>query len=44
MLIAGSALVGGLAVVFWNRKSLATLRQPEAETSKPSTEQDDDTE
>jgi hypothetical protein len=27
-LIAGSALLGGLAVAFWNRKSLAKLRQP----------------
>jgi len=31
-IIAASALVGGLAVVFWNRKALSGLRQhPEAE-------------
>lgn len=29
LLVAGSALLGGLAVVFWNRKSLASLRQPQ---------------
>lgn len=27
-LVAGSVLLGGLAVVFWNRKSLVKLRQP----------------
>jgi hypothetical protein len=27
-LVAGSALLGGLAVVLWHRKSLAKLRQP----------------
>ncbi|HTX40223.1 MAG TPA: hypothetical protein VMD25_00240 [Acidobacteriaceae bacterium] len=28
LLIAGSALFGGLAVALWDRKSLAKLRQP----------------
>ncbi len=28
LLIAGSALFGGLAVALWDRKSLARLRQP----------------
>ena len=28
LLIAGSALLGGLAVVLWNRSSLSRLRQP----------------
>jgi hypothetical protein len=34
LLIAGSALFGGLAVVLWNRKALAGLRQlpPHPET------------
>ncbi len=31
LLIAGSMLLGGLAVVLWNRSSLSRLRQP-AET------------
>ena len=37
ILIAGSALLGGLAVAFWNRKSLAKLRQP---VTVPTTSQD----
>jgi hypothetical protein len=28
LLVAGSALLGGLAVVLWNRQSLIKLRQP----------------
>lgn len=28
LLIAGSALFGGVAVALWDRKSLAKLRQP----------------
>jgi hypothetical protein len=28
LLLAGSALLGGLAVVLWHRKSLDKLRQP----------------
>jgi hypothetical protein len=28
LLVAGSALLGGVAVAIWNRKSLAKLRQP----------------
>lgn len=43
LLITGSALLSGLAVVFWNRKSLATIRQPGA-VSKPHTLQDAETE
>jgi hypothetical protein len=27
-IVAGSALLGGLAVVLWNRKALSGLRQP----------------
>jgi hypothetical protein len=34
LLIAGSALFGGLAVALWNRKALANLRQP-PETPNP---------
>ncbi|HEX4004851.1 MAG TPA: hypothetical protein VHX60_01625 [Acidobacteriaceae bacterium] len=40
-LIAGSALLGGLAVAFWNRKSLAKLRQP---VTPPATPEDAETE
>jgi hypothetical protein len=35
-IIAGSALVGGLAVVLWNRKALSGLRQPPEPGKKPS--------
>jgi hypothetical protein len=28
LLVAGSMLLGGLAVVLWNRSSLSRLRQP----------------
>jgi len=34
LLMAGSALLGGLAVVLWNRKSLASLRQPVPEPNR----------
>jgi hypothetical protein len=33
LLVAGSALLGGLAVVLWHRKSLAKLRQPVPEST-----------
>ena len=35
LLIAGSALLGGLAVVLWNRSSLSRLRQPMEAVSPP---------
>jgi hypothetical protein len=44
LLIAGSALLGGLAVVLWHRKSLATLRQPVPEPNRPPTQPDAETE
>jgi hypothetical protein len=34
LLMAGSALLGGLAVVLWNRNTLANLRQPNAEANR----------
>ena len=34
LLMAGSALLGGLAVVLWNRKTLASLRQTAAEANR----------
>ncbi len=40
LLIAGSALFGGLAVAFWNRKSLARLRQPVEVPERPPAEPD----
>lgn len=42
LLISGSVLLGGLAVVLWNRTSLSRLRQPTDEASQPSTEPDDE--
>ena len=42
MIIAGSALVGGLAVVLWNRKTLSGLRQPAEPGKKPSPQADDE--
>ena len=39
LLIAGSALFGGLAVALWDRKSLAKLRQPPPK--HPATVQDE---
>jgi hypothetical protein len=44
MVIAGSALVGGLAVVLWNRQTLSGLRQPHQPGKKPSAQPDDDSE
>lgn len=44
LLIAGSALLGGLAVVLWNRSSLSKLRQSaetEALPLDPSDGEDD---
>jgi hypothetical protein len=38
LLIATSALFGGLAVAFWDRKSLAKLRQPSPPPPTPSSE------
>lgn len=43
-IIAGSAFLGGLAVVFWNRKSLARLRQSTDDSSQTSVHEDADTE
>ena len=43
-LIAGSAFLGGLAVVFWNRKSLARLRQPGCDSSQTSVHENVETE
>jgi hypothetical protein len=43
-LIAGSAFLGGLTVVLWNRKSLAKLRQSHLEGNHPSSPQDVETE
>jgi len=42
LLIAGSALLGGLAVVLWNRSSLSTLRQPVEPGPLPPTFPDED--
>jgi hypothetical protein len=42
LLIAGSALFGGLAVVLWNRKALSRLHQPAANLQKPSSLPDDE--
>lgn len=44
LLIAGSALLGGLAVVLWHRKSLANLRQPVPESNQPPALPDAETE
>ena len=44
LLMAGSALLGGLAVVLWNRKSLANLRQPAAPSNQPPEVEDEETE
>jgi len=41
-IIAGSALLGGMAVVLWNRKSLSRLRQPIQTLPKPSSSKDED--
>ena len=39
-ILGASALVGGLAVVLWNRKSLSRLRQHPDPDEKPSAEPD----
>jgi hypothetical protein len=39
MIVAASALVGGLAVVLWNRKALSGLHQ--ADRKKPSSSEPD---
>jgi hypothetical protein len=44
VIIAGSALVGGLAVVLWNRKTLSGLRQPAEPGKKPSSQTDNEEE
>ncbi|MFY9745532.1 MAG: hypothetical protein WA891_18140 [Acidobacteriaceae bacterium] len=41
MIVAASALVGGLAVVLWNRKALSGLHQADRKKS-PSSEPDAD--
>jgi hypothetical protein len=43
-IIAGSALVGGLAVVLWNRQTLSRLRQQHELRKKPSAHPDNDPE
>jgi hypothetical protein len=42
LLMAGSALFGGLAVVLWNRKALSGLRQTSEPPHKPSPLPDDE--
>ncbi len=44
MIVAASALVGGLAVVLWNRKTLSGLRQPAESGKGPSVGPDADEE
>lgn len=44
LLVAGSALLGGLAVALWHRKSLAKLRQPSPVPEAAHTETDADEE
>ncbi len=41
-IIAASALVGGFAVVLWNRKALSGLRQHSDPGKKPASEANDD--
>jgi hypothetical protein len=43
-IVAGSALLGGLAVVLWNRKALSGLRHPAEPREKPSNPSDDEEE
>jgi hypothetical protein len=42
MIVAASALVGGLAVVLWNRKALSGLRQADPRKKPSSSEPDAD--
>jgi hypothetical protein len=44
LLIAGSALMGGLAVVLWNRSSLSRLREPMEVVQPPHASPDEDNE
>jgi len=44
LLVAASAFLGGLAVVFWNRQSLSRLRQSEVEHHRATAEEDAETE
>lgn len=39
-ILAASALIGGFAIVVWNRKALARLRQPPEPAKTPSAEPD----
>ncbi len=41
-IVAGSVLMGGLAVVLWNRKSLSHLRQPVSPNQNASAPTDDE--
>jgi hypothetical protein len=40
LLVAGSALLGGLTVVLWNRSTLLQLRQPQYPAATPSRDED----
>ena len=42
LLIAGSALFGGIAVAFWNRRTLTKMQNPPAEkaSAPPSVDED----
>jgi hypothetical protein len=42
MIVAASALVGGLAVVLWNRKALSGLHQADPRKKPPSSQPDAD--
>lgn len=42
LLLAGSAAFGGLAVAFWNRKTLAELRKQASEPPLRTVGRDDD--
>jgi hypothetical protein len=44
LLIAGSALLGGLAVVLWNRSSLSRLREPAEAVQPPDASPDEEDE
>jgi hypothetical protein len=43
LLMAGSAIFGGLAVVLWNRKALSRLRLPPASSDHSSLPDEEDT-
>jgi hypothetical protein len=40
-IVAASALIGGFAIVVWNRKALSRLRQPPDPAKTPPAEADD---